>query len=605
MDRILSTLLVAVIICGALINTNTFVSSTLSAYFGYTISVAVLCTATSARIWAVKKVPSVAKCQWLVLGLFFCWIAFYLLQPLLFHFSINLDHAYFIAHLFLLISLILLLGIGSLRASTVFLIIGSFAIAESGICILQLLGFIKSFNNFFSVTGSWVNPNVTAMFLAMSVPSILYTTLWDDRKKYRYIGCVAIVFLVAALVLLRCRAALFAVVIVMSIIFAYRFSLIQKVRKKLTLKRQIASIVLVCLMFVIAIMGSCYIKENSSAGRMLIWKLCVALGKEKALSGHGLGTFERSYNLYQASYFGSDIATSKEREIASYVRMAYCEPLQNFVEGGCIATLLFVAMLFAVLIKPPSKNNIDGIVAYAGIAGFSFMSFANFTVQAIPVMCLLIIYFAIYITSSFTKVNKISFIQMPIYMTLLVFGILFGIRQWKSATYYRSLQKITKLISTKGGGEVALFRIAFLKDKLADEYLFWRTYAKLLYDKHNYSESTIAIEKAIEITPDPELCVQAGRLYSKLQQYTLAEQKFVKAGNLQPYKMEPVMELMELYKKNGNFENARLEAQKILAMKPRGISSKAEEYKRVANELLKTDSITSRIPGVTNHQISN
>jgi len=38
-------------------------------------------------------------------------------------------------------------------------------IVESFVCIFQILGAVKSANGFFSVTGTFENPNITAMFL--------------------------------------------------------------------------------------------------------------------------------------------------------------------------------------------------------------------------------------------------------------------------------------------------------------------------------------------------------------------------------------------------------------------------------------------------------
>ncbi|MDI3318228.1 O-antigen ligase family protein [Pinibacter soli] len=592
MDRIFSTLLVATIICGSLANSGTFLSPTLTAYFCYTITVTLLVLLTLAVIFISKKVPLIDKQKRLTTGLFLGWIIFYLLQPLLCHFSVNLDHAYFLAHLFLFVSLVLLFGIDRLRPSMIFLIASLFAVAECVICFLQLVGFVKPFNKFFSVTGTWVNPNVTAMFLAMSLPAICYTALWHEGKNYRYISFAATVFLFVALLLLQCRAALLAAGVVIGIIFAYRYSLFQKIGK-LSCKKRIASVVLCSLMLALVVVGGYYEKENSTAGRLLIWKLCVSLGMEQAFTGHGLGTFERNYNLYQASYFDSGIATNSEKQIASYIRMAYCEPLQNFVEGGFVAALLFIAMLLSVLIKPPSKTNTVGIAAYAGIAGFFVMSIANFTVQAIPVMCLLVIYLTIYIVDPVQKINNLSIFRRITCGALFMIGLLFGARQWKLAREYNSLQEINRLAFTQKRNDT-LLKMTFLENELSNESLFWKTYARLLCENHNYTQSLSAIEKAISLTPDPGLYLQAARIHAQLKQYNAAEQKFNDACNLEPYKMEPVVGLMELYKEIGSHAKASQMARTVLQMKPRGISANAERYKQAASELLKTYSLVQQ-----------
>jgi O-antigen ligase len=46
-------------------------------------------------------------------------------------------------------------------------------------------------------------------------------------------------------------------------------------------------------------------KSDSSAGRLLIYKICIKIFRESFYSGIGLGNFAAVYGKYQAQYFSS------------------------------------------------------------------------------------------------------------------------------------------------------------------------------------------------------------------------------------------------------------------------------------------------------------
>ncbi len=84
---------------------------------------------------------------------------------------------------------------------------------------------------------------------------------------------------------------------------------------------------------------------------------------------------------------------------AGHVHMAYNEFIQQMVEGGLLGLLFPVCILLCLLIPPlADKDRFTGMsgAAYAGMIAFALMSMVNFTVQAVPVMCLSALYAAMY-----------------------------------------------------------------------------------------------------------------------------------------------------------------------------------------------------------------
>lgn len=82
----------------------------------------------------------------------------------------GLKHAYMMITIGLFITISLLFIQNKARINLLLYAVIVLALFECILCFLQAMGFVKSPNRYFKVTGSWLNPNVTAMFLAMALP---------------------------------------------------------------------------------------------------------------------------------------------------------------------------------------------------------------------------------------------------------------------------------------------------------------------------------------------------------------------------------------------------------------------------------------------------
>jgi len=201
---------------------------------------------------------------------------------------------YSIALYFLLLGSTVLFSDPEFKFSSFFIGITIIASFESLYCLMQYLGFSESRSIYYKVTGSWNNPNVTAIFLALTVPFFLYLL----RHKYKKIMLVGLVLLLAALLLLKCRTAFIGTVLSMIVYYSleYQFTDWAKNKKNSTSAK---ALLVVGLIIIIPVCSYLYnAKKDSADGRKFIWKLSAQMIPEKLLTGYGYGYFEKEYNLY-------------------------------------------------------------------------------------------------------------------------------------------------------------------------------------------------------------------------------------------------------------------------------------------------------------------
>jgi len=123
-----------------------------------------------------------------------------------------------------------LFSIPNFKFKLFFIGIAIIATIESVYCITQYFGWFSSQSKLFAVTGSWNNPNVTAIFLALTVPVFLYLF----QGKYKKIVFSAFLSLLIALLLLKCRAAFIGTALSFIVYYGLEYQLTNWIRNKKT-----------------------------------------------------------------------------------------------------------------------------------------------------------------------------------------------------------------------------------------------------------------------------------------------------------------------------------------------------------------------------------
>lgn len=204
--------LLLLIIIVSLLNIEYFFNSNSVAYYS---TCAAILFYTIFNIFLNRHQQPVFKTP---LVLFILW-CFYVLFYYLTHRTSLVFTIYSIALCFLLLTSIFFFSNFKLRFIEFCIGVTVISTIEALYCFIQYSGFSKSQNNYFKVTGSWENPNVTAMFLALTVPFFLYLL----KRKNKKMILAGFVISISALLILKCRAAFIGAIVSIIVFYSLEY----------------------------------------------------------------------------------------------------------------------------------------------------------------------------------------------------------------------------------------------------------------------------------------------------------------------------------------------------------------------------------------------
>lgn len=596
LEGILSILLLLSIASG-LIVTEYFYNPVSSAFYGFAISSLVFVTATAFFLSKDRKTPEFKA----PILLFCLWFSYVFVGYLTNKAGVLITIYMFVLYLLLRSATVLFSSL-KFKFKPFFYGIIILSTIESLYCILQSLGICKSHSLLFPVTGSYNNPNVTAIFLALTIPVFLYFF----RKKFKWLIRICFFMLLTALLLLKCRAAFIGTIISVVIFYGLEYNLISWIKNN---KSKPTAKALFILSFLIIIPLSSYLynaKKDSADGRKFIWKVSAVMALEKPLMGYGYGYFEKEYNLYQADYIKDGKATPKELKNAGPVIMPHNELLHNLVEGGFIGLLLtglfFGSLFFALKWQTgidggkPNKTELKDSyfnISYAGVIAFIGMSMVNSTIQIMPVMALLIIYAAMICSTSkslwfpsFLKFQlnsnafpiffKTTTVVLSGYMLYIVSGMAIADRENKKVSIFQKEKHYQE----------ALQIMQDLKNNLAGDPNYWRNLGIIYMKTKNYQQAIDCFTIAKKWSSLPDLYLAPGMCYERLHQYPKAIAEYKQLVLLLPSKFGYRFRLMQAYFKNKDTVNTVITAKEILGLEAKIPSAKVERYKKIAWNLI-------------------
>ena len=466
-------------------------------------------------------------------------------------------------------------------------------------------------------------------------------------------SATSIILCLIALILLQCRTAFIGTAVCIILILNHQYQLLHKLQNKFSKPILIIIVATTLCLTAIAFTLLYHSKQASSDGRLFIWKISLQAIAQKPILGSGYGQFEHDYNLAQAKYFATGTATQQEIRNASYVHMSYNEFLENLFEGGIIGLVLFVGLIAALLAPCPLKGvpgsitakeglqkvvfgspskmrhpteNIgsphkspfrvgvqntllgDGGVffAYAGIATFTIMCFFNFTIQAIPVRALFILYAAVCCTPILerTQQKKVS-APITLHNTplgdggfayslfgvwgsfgVLIFSLFLFFKFITLSNSYNRCQYLLETADENKSYNEAIEEMDLLKVDMKQSTHYWWSYGRLLYKSKNYPAAVEKLNMATNLTSNPDLYLKIGNCYEKMSHYAEAAKAFSVAENIEPHLFKPRYESMRLFAMANDTSNTVLKAKEIIDMVPKVPSDKVNFYKKEAQTTL-------------------
>ena len=563
-------LLFVLVIAVSLINSNLFGPLSLTAYFGFTIFATFTALLISIHflfnqnksIGILLQLPVILLLE--MAGYVFLHgyitstlnVTHYYLIAAVFFFSVvccyfnNLSHTefektkYFIWQSVLLITLI-----------------------ESLVVLLQYFKALPSLNNNFPCTGSWQNPNVTAMFLAMALWANIQ--LIQKSKKYHFLLVIPLL----AIYLLQCRTAY--IITLLFIIGGFGGNILAFLFERISVNKKIVAFLSVLALGILIAYLTLSFKQASTNGRIQIWQNSLGLIKEKPVAGYGFGMFEKYYNLYIADHPSAN---------NDHVFIPYNDFLELAAEGGLIAVALWVFWLLSVF-RYSKKNKKD---LYPLIA-FLIIQLTNFGFQAMPAFALFLLYTGISISSH--EIHSI--IPEKMKRKYAAYGRLFfaglAVASGILLVYQIQIAKSFNMASpvTDENSNEIIERYTDITN-LSGYQWYHQRFGDAYLQKNEYRPALFQYQLAMERSSEPSLFTKCGLCYQRLHRNDSCEYYYTIQQNMMPYKFMPRMALLNLYQQEGDSVKMYKKAKEILNMPVKVRSKQVDDARAYANKILLT-----------------
>jgi O-antigen polymerase len=553
-----------------------------------------LATLCGIKLWHLKNLTLAYP---LPIILFISYVIWYIAQGnFAIHNALNNLHWFLIGNLLILLVYWILPFLGNFKLLHLSRVTTLLVVLEAFVCYFQNFGWVKADTNSFNASGTLVNPNLTAMFIVMAAPLVIYN-IKSDESKFKFISQGTCFLIITTLLILQCRTAIIGGIIVTLYFLNYQnklgLQLLSKFRKTNKIKMVILFVLLV-LASILLLALLYYFKQGSSEGRLMIWRVATETGCKKIISGHGIQMFEKVYNLAQAIFFEDGQADKKEIFAASYIKIAYNDYLQNFVEGGLVGLLIYAGFIISLLASHwlnASKTS-EFHAAYSGVLIFSIMSFFNSVEYAIPVFALFMVYAGILVRCTSLSAN-FRWYKQPLLikktkvvaLTLFSFGIILLYSQVKIGSASRTV-KIAYDLSKEGKNNETIRLLKPLENTLRFSGTYWCVYGIALHKMRKYESALDKFENGIKFTSDPEIYIKMSNCHMNLKNYSEAIKTCSTAINIVPNRIYPRYALMKIYENKQDTLNAIKIAWEIIAQQPKGTSKNADSYKKEARELI-------------------
>lgn len=453
------------------------------------------------------------------------------------------------------------------------------AVLESIIVLLQCLQILPVKNDSFLCTGTWVNPNVTAMFLALSLFAVLQvlSTIGNPLLKN---GLLLIVL--SSILLLYCRTAHLAALLFVLNHYKEQIKQIWRTKKIFSLNGivYLALIVLSLFIFLSPFLN----KQKSMEARINIWQNSIHLILKEPLTGYGVGRFEREYNLH---------TVTKKLSENSHINMAYNDFLEITIEGGVPVLLIWCFFLFLF-----TRFCLRNQFSLMPIIAMVIIQLTNFGFQAIPVLAL----FLIYVVAGNANIDLSRSIrnesdgdvkakQTNFKVIYLIFAIATSVFLYKVITITGAFYEQKKIHSNLQKPDV-LFSFSKLETILSFSNGYHENFGDAYMAKRLFGKAIVQYKEALKSCSRPNVFAKCGFCFRILKQYDSSEYYYRQVQYIEPQKLRPRMALLQLYQQKRDTIKAEAKAKEILAMPMQIVSKRGVEIKDYAKKILdKIDSV--------------
>jgi len=351
----------------------------------------------------------------------------------------------------------------------------------------------------------------------------------------------------------------------------------------------------IILFLILTFSLACFFKQDSSLGRILIYKVSYLILKKHPLWGIGFGNFKRQYLYYQAEYFMQGNYLPKELMLADNTYFAFNDYFQFLIEFGIVGGVLLLSMIAILLkltsfsLKKESDNNfllfsVSLIITIAVGALFTHV-FDQLIAQIIFLNALAYILIkAIFHKAVFKKEHIVIIITMFCTDLLLVCNFY----QFQ-IFHHTAFEKVeyAKDLAIEGYNIESMERSDSLYKSCKGQYSFLTFYSTRLLLNGRPSLATKVLKEAIQQEPSYRLFLQLGAANDSLGNTSAAQSSLKTAVFMVPNRFESRFELFKFYRKHNLGNEAIACGTEILNLQIKVPSYRVDLIKEETRRILK------------------
>ena len=324
-----------------------------------------------------------------------------------------------------------------------------------------------------------------------------------------------------------------------------------------------------------------FYKQDSTSGRVHIYKVSGEVAKSNLLWGVKGNSFRAEFNEAQARYFLTSGIDSKEAILADGASYVFNDYFQILIEHGLLVFILFFILAYLIVrdvLKRPGlmfSNSLLLAVSMSllclSIAAFFSYPFQIWSLSCFAVICLAIVHSLVYTESQRTyKAGRIVTVLIPVLLAIgLVIHSVFEIK-------YRVTSNRALELSMSGSKSQALMKYSSLSGSYINDGEVLLLYSRQLYYSNNLSDALKYLQIAKSTFNDYQVHSLEGQIYCELKMNKQAELSLRKSVYIRPNRMRNRYDLMSFYLEMKDTVQAKFWANSILKMPIKVKSAQAD-----------------------------
>jgi uncharacterized membrane protein len=431
----------------------------------------------------------------------------------------------------------------------------------------------------FRCTGTWANPNISAIFLSLSLFSIFYANKSITLSIQKIVLKIWLIVAIIAVLLLGSRTAF--VVATVIILFEVSHQVLAVINKFIDFNKRKFNYTLIAVIASMLLALTIFTKGDSSVSRIKVLSNSIGLIAQQPILGYGFGQFEREYNLY---------AANKKESFNEHVNMAYNDFVELTIEGGVIGLLIWILFL-SLLFHHSIKNKQNQLLPI--LISFLIIQCTNFGFQAIPVVILFLTIIGVEtVGETWYSEDTDKFLTRPTLfwrfpsLMLIIGGVSLFIFIKVSVLSNAFYQKNT--LAKESFGAERVNKLLSLSETLGTYASYQESLGDGFLQASNYQKALPRYLLAAEKTSMPAVYSKIGFCYQKLNQFDSSQKHYFIVQNMEPQKLSPHLALLNLYHQKRDTGNLITEAKIIANMRIKIKNKRSVEIKNYADSILKS-----------------